>query len=288
MTDPYAIDWDESRDHLRDTARNDAEWNALAATRLVGPSDRLAVDVGCGGAGMAIALAGALPTDAAVIALDGSAEVLDGARENARAAEISEERLAFRQCDLHGGLAGLRKVVTEPADLVWASASVHHVGDQQGAIGQLASLLGTGGRLALAEGGLAPRRLPWDVGVGRPGLELRLDAANDEWFAQMRAELPGSTPMPYGWTEALRRAGLHDVTTFSVLVEKPAPLDAADLDRVLDSIEHRFRRNADRGFLDADDLPSWQRLLDRDDPAWLGHRSDLFLLDVRSIHVGVR
>jgi SAM-dependent methyltransferase len=168
MTDPYAIDWDSSRDHLRDTARNDAEWNALVATRLVSPSDRLAVDVGCGGAGMAIALARALPTDAAVLALDGSAEVLEGARENARSAEISEERLAFRQCDLHGGLAELRTAVTEPVDLVWASASVHHVGDQQAAINQLASLLSDSGRLALAEGGLPSRRMPWDVGVGRP------------------------------------------------------------------------------------------------------------------------
>jgi hypothetical protein len=94
--------------------------------------------------------------------------------------------------------------------------------------------------------------------------------------------------MPYGWTEALHRAGLKDVTTFSVLVEKPAPLSTADRDRVLDSIEHRFQRNADSGFLSADDLAAWQRLVDRDDPAWLGHRSDLFLLDVRSIHVGVR
>ncbi|WP_163509710.1 class I SAM-dependent methyltransferase [Fodinicola acaciae] len=288
MTDPYAIDWDSSRDHLRDNARNDADWNAVVASRLVRPTDRLAVDVGCGGAGMAIAIAHALPTDAAVIAIDGSAEVLEGAKENARAAQLSQERLAFRQCDLHGGLTELRAAVTEPVDLVWASASVHHVGDQQAAIDQLASLLADDGRLALAEGGLPPRRMPWDVGVGRPGLELRLDAANDEWFVQMRGGLPGSKPMPYGWTEALRRAGLREVTTFSVLIEKPAPLDANDRAHVLDSIEHRVQRSADSGSVDADDLASWQRLLDRDDPAWLGHRDDLFLLDVRSIHLGAK
>src|SRR5206468_3087904 len=122
MTDPYVIDWDSSRDHLRDSARNEADWNALVASRLVRRTDRLAIDVGCGGAGMAIALARALPAGASVTAIDGSAEVLEGARENARAAGISAERLVFRQSDLED--LGL----SEPVDLVWASHSIHHAG----------------------------------------------------------------------------------------------------------------------------------------------------------------
>ena len=138
-----------------------------------------------------------------VVAADGNAEVL--AEAGRRLAGVPA-RVELVVADLGDGVEPLR--AHGPADLVWASASVHHVGDQQAAVAALASLLGPGGRLALAEGGLPTRRLPWDVGVGEPGLEVRLEAAQDRWFARMRAALPGSVPMPYGWTEALRRAGL--------------------------------------------------------------------------------
>jgi hypothetical protein len=103
----------------------------------------------------------------------------------------------------------------------------------------------------------------------------------------MRDELPGSVRMPYGWTEALRRAGLVDVTTRSTIRERPAPMPEADRHQLAD----RFVRWVDRirptGFLDAADLAVWDRLLDPDDPAWLGHRTDVFRLTVRSVHLGV-
>lgn len=192
------------------------------------------------------------------------------------------------QADLGDGVESVRDAMAAPADLVWASASVHHVGDQQAAINALASLLAPAGRLALAEDGLPARHLPWDLGFGAPGLEQRLDAANDRWFARMREELPGSAPMPYGWTEALRRAGLSGVSTRTFLRERPSPLETRDIERVID----RFTRWVDRlrptGYLKPADLEAWDRLLDPADPAWLGHRSDLFSLVARSVHVGER
>lgn len=291
------INWAEQAEHLRRHATSEASWNEMVAASLVRPTDRLAVDVGCGGGGMAKALAAALP-EGTVVAIDADADVLEEARAHTGGAVRCE------LASMDDGPEPLRAAIGAPADLIWASASVHHAGDQQAAIDALVSLLAPGGRLALAEGGLPSRCLPWDLGIGEPGLELRLDLAQDRWFAAMREALPGSVPLPYGWTDALSRAGLHEVTTKSVLTEKPVPLSAADRDDVIAAFQHRVERltpGAAQGHghghghghelpdelaLPAADLAIWQQLLDPDGEHYLGRRTDLAALSVRSIHVG--
>jgi SAM-dependent methyltransferase len=278
----YHVDWAEHADHLASSAHDYAGWYGTVAAALVRPSDRLAVDVGCGGGGMAVALAAALPAGARVVGVDGEEAVL--ARARAHAAEAGAA-VDFVRADLDDA-AALRAAPGAPADLVWASASVHHAADQQRAVDALAAMLAPGGRLALAEGGLRSRHLPWDLGVGAPGLEVRLDAAQDEWFGGMRAELPGSVPMPYGWTEALRRAGLVDVATRSVLIERPAPLGDEDRASVVEGLRWQVDRARETGLLNPADEATWQRLLDPADDAFLGRRADVFHLEVRSVHIG--
>jgi SAM-dependent methyltransferase len=279
----HDIDWAEHAARLAGTARDDAGWYAAVAAALVRPSDRVLVDVGCGGGGMAIALAAAAPPGADVVALDAAEPVLVAAEANASAAGA---RVRFAQADIAGGGAALAERIGAPADLVWASAVVHHAPDQQAAVTDLAGLLAPGGRLALAEGGLRPRHLPWDVGIGEPGLEMRLDAAQDRWFAGMRAELPGSVPMPYGWAEALRRAGLTDVTTHSMLLERPPPLAEAELATIAERLRWFVDRMRDAGMLPAEDERTWARLVDPADAAFLGRRSDVFRLEARTVYVG--
>lgn len=278
--DPYTILWSDHTAHLHVVAQEEAGWYAQVASAVVRPRDMLAVDVGCGGAGMTKALAAALGATGRAVGVDAEPAILEAARAAVPEAE-------FMRVDLDGDLADLRAALGAPADLVWASASVHHAGDQQAAVDALANLLGPGGRLALAEGGLPSRFLPWDLGVGVTGLEVRLDAAQDRWFAGMRAALPQSTPMPYGWTEALRRAGLIDVSTSTTLLERPVPLSDTDRQRVLDRLAHRVEHLRPAGLLDPEDLAAWDRLLDPDDEAWLGRRADLYWLEARSVHIGV-
>ncbi|GAB3400976.1 methyltransferase [Flindersiella endophytica] len=286
-SDPYVIAWDEFRDRLAAAAREDADWYRQVAAGLARPGDRLALDIGCGGAGMSIALGDALPPGARVIGIDGNAEILASARQNVTNAGLGDDRVELRQFDLEAGPVALGKELGEPADVVWASGVVHHVGDQQAVVDGLAGLLAPGGRLALAEGGLRSQYLPWDAGVGEPGLELRLIAAQDAWFARMRAELPGSVRMPYGWTTALSRAGLTQVTTVSIMLEKPAPLGDADRKAVVSRLGMFAGRIRETGLLSADDVAAWERLLDETGPDWLGRRDDLFSLSVRSVHTGI-
>jgi SAM-dependent methyltransferase len=282
--DPYQVRWSEHAHHLVDAAGTNAQWYGSVAAHLVGPDDRLAIDVGCGGAGMAAALAGVL-SGGRVLAVDGDQEVLDAARASMPRTGVPVE---FVRADLDGDLSDVAAALGAPADLAWASASLHHAGDQQRAVDTLVGLLGPGGRLALAEGGLPMRSLPWDLGIGSPGLEQRLDAAQESWFVQMRERLPGSVRMPYGWTQALRRAGLTTVYTRSWLQETPTPLSTQDRDRVVQELAHKVQRLRTSGLVEPDDLSAWDRLLDGSDPAWLGNRDDLYRLTARSVHVGTK
>jgi SAM-dependent methyltransferase len=297
------IDWAEEAGRLRASAEGEGDWNAAVARSLVRDGDKVVADIGCGGGGMAKALAEALPS-ATVVAVDADPDVLEQARVHT--AGLVRCELA----SMDDGAEPLRRAIDAPADLIWASASVHHAADQQAAVDALASLLAPGGRLALAEGGLPARHLPWDLGVGEPGLELRLDLAQDRWFKVMRDSLPGSVPMPYGWTEALTRAGLTDATTRSVLTETPAPLTQEQLEQLVQQFRTRIERMSGQGqggahdhgqghghghghadaagqdWLEQEDVAVWKQLLDPDGPYYLGRRRDLAVLSVRSIHVG--
>ena len=104
----------------------------------------------------------------------------------------------------------------------------------------------------------------------------------------MRASLPGTVRMPYGWTAALRRAGLTAVTTRSWLIERPPPVEPAEAERIAGSLAHWVERLRPTGLLSDDDLAAWNRLTDPDDEAWIGRRDDVFRLKVRSVQVGVR
>ncbi|HEY9409666.1 MAG TPA: methyltransferase [Jiangellaceae bacterium] len=280
------IDWSEAAQRLATGAHDDAAWYVSAAHELALPTTRLAVDIGCGGAGMCLALASALSAEAVIIGVDGNPDVLAAARQSLEASEIRPGRIRLVEADLDHDLTRLDELAG--ADLIWASASVHHLADQQAAIDALAGLLAPGGRLALAEGGLRIRHLPWDLGIGEPGLETRLIGAEDLWFARMRAALPGSVAMPYGWTTALTRAGLSGVGTTTTVIERPLPLSADDRAAVLHALTAHVERATAADALSDADRDTWRRLLDPGDTAWLGHRDDLYSLEARSVHVGLR
>lgn len=277
MSKQVALDYAEHTNWLLDSARKDAERYRRLAAGLVAAGDRRAADIGCGGGGMAVALAAKVPE---VVAFDSDTAVLDAAR--AYAAQCGAE-LSFALGDIESGADFLIAALGGPVDLIWAGHVVHHAADQQAALNTLVSALAPGGRLAVAEGGIGARILPWDVGVGRPGLQARLEAAGS---ARMIAENQerGAVPMPYGWTAALRRAGLADVRTLNEFIDRPAPLEGAALTEALENLEARVGWFKD--FLDEDDQAAWKTLLDADSSDWLGRRDDLYHLEVRSVYLG--
>src|SRR5690606_40013061 len=90
--------------------------------------------------------------DARVLAVDAEPELLAAVADQVAARTAgSVAQVDVLAADLDHGVEPLRAALAGPADLVWASVSVHHVGDQQAAVTALAGLLAPGGRLALAE-----------------------------------------------------------------------------------------------------------------------------------------
>lgn len=275
-----ALEYAEQTEWLGRNAERETERYARLAGELTREDDDLLVDAGCGAAGMAIALARARPA-ARVLALDADPRVIEFARGGIDRVGVA---VATAVCDMDD-LARLRSALDGPADLVWAAHAVHHSADQQAAVANLAALLAPGGRLALAEGGLGPRFLPWDLGVGRPGLEHRLTEAGSRRMEAENAER-GAAPLDYGWNLVLERAGLTGVRALHLPIAREAPLTGDDLAAAIDVLSSRLRWFED--FLTSEDREAWKVLLDPADPRRLAARRDLYHLEFQTIHIGTK
>ncbi|MFF7814315.1 class I SAM-dependent methyltransferase [Streptomyces roseolus] len=243
---------------------------------LVPPSGvRRLLDVGSGPGVITTVLAEAFPY-AEAVAVDGTPELLERARARAEAQGLGA-RVSTLRAELPEETGSLGE-----ADLLWAGNSLHHIGDQRAALADFAKLIRPGGLIALVEGGLTPRHLPRDIGIGRPGLEARFDAEHADWFARMRAELPGSTREPDDWRALFAAAGLTPAGTRTFLVDVPAPVPQV----VRELAVHHFGRLRE-GFgehLGAEDRATLDRLLDPADEQSLHHRTDLFHLTAHTVH----
>ncbi|MFI1836102.1 class I SAM-dependent methyltransferase [Streptomyces olivaceoviridis] len=240
----------------------------------------LIVDAGSGPGVVACLFAEAFP-GARVVAVDAAAPLLQRAR-----ARAVRRGVADRFDTVTGELPDVLDQLEYPADLLWASRSLHHLGDQRAALTVFAERLAPGGTLALQEGGLPSRFLPRDIGIGRPGLQARLDALEEEWFGRMRAGLPGSVAETEDWPALLTAAGLKPAGTRTFLLDLPAPV--TDRARAY-VVAHLSRLREGIGdALDADDRATLDRLLDPSDPASAHVRPDLFVLSAHTVHTAVR
>ncbi|MFF3166843.1 MULTISPECIES: class I SAM-dependent methyltransferase [unclassified Streptomyces] len=278
---------------------DDADWGALAAMLeaeaevstpayaqalawlsedMTGPG--LVVDAGSGPGVISGLFAQTFP-GARVVAVDSSEPLLERAR--GRAARLGH---GDRFGTLAGELPGVLRELDRPADLLWASRSLHHLGDQRAALTEFAERLAPGGTLAILEGGLAARYLPRDIGFGRPGLQARIDAAQQDRFAAMRAGLPGAVAETEDWPALLAAAGLKHTGTRSFLLDLPAPVP----DQVRAHVADVLTRTRDvlSDALDADDRATLDRLLDPADDRGVHHRPDLFVLAAHTVHRAVR
>ncbi|BFO17091.1 class I SAM-dependent methyltransferase [Streptomyces sp. KM77-8] len=240
----------------------------------------LIVDAGSGPGVVSCLFAETFP-GARVVAVDGSAPLLERARDRA-----GRQGAADRFDTLTGDLPGVLGELDYPADLLWASRSVHHLGDQAAALAVFAQRLAPGGTLAVMEGGLGLRFLPRDIGFGRPGLQARIGAVEEERFARMRAELPGSVAVVEDWPALLASAGLRHIRSRTFLLDVPAP--ATDRARAFVTDTLTRTREVLGEDLDAGDRATLDRLLDADDKASVHHRPDVFVLAAHTVHAAVR
>ncbi|MFI6444235.1 class I SAM-dependent methyltransferase [Kitasatospora sp. NPDC050543] len=249
---------------------------------------RRILDIGSGPGVMTCVFAEAFP-DAEAVAVDGTPGLLERALARAERLGLGG-RVAVRHAELPEGLDGGDRHGEGgglgTADLVWSSKAVHHLGDQQDTLDALAGVLRPGGVLAVAEGGLPMRFLPRDIGIGRPGLQARLDAVHEHWFEIMRTELPGSTSVVEDWPAMLGRAGLTGVGSFTSLLDLPAPLGGTA--RAFLHGHLTRLREAMSESLAPEDVATLDVLLDPEAAEGILRRPDAFLLSATTVHTGVR
>jgi SAM-dependent methyltransferase len=245
-------------------------------TELRGPDAapvRRVIDIGCGPGVGTCDLARRFP-DARVVAVDSSPAMLERVAQRATEQGL-DDRISTHRAELPGGLDPL-----EPADVIWASMSLHHVGDEAAALRILRELVAPDGLIAIAEMGDPTRVLPDDLDLGQPGLADRLARAGEEWFAAMRAGLPDSVPSA-DLPEMLTAAG------WEVLGERFA---REHLDPPLSDDARRFalgilQRTRDKlaEQIDVDDLATLDILIDADDPRGILQRADACVSSSRQI-----
>ncbi|MFC8721467.1 class I SAM-dependent methyltransferase [Kitasatospora sp. NPDC057198] len=227
------------------------------------------VDLGAGTGAGTFALLRRFPA-ARVTAVDASPGHLLRLREKAAALGL-DDRISTVQADLDA--ADWPDLGTP--DLVWASASMHHMADPGRALVQVRELLRGGGLFALVELAGFPRFLPADAPADRPGLEERCHAATDRLHAEHVPHRGAD------WGPLLTAAGL------TVTGERTVEVD-------IDATEHpsvgryalatlRRIRTAAAEHLDPADLAALDRLLDADGPGSVALREDLAVRTQRQV-----
>ncbi|HXR43312.1 MAG TPA: class I SAM-dependent methyltransferase [Pseudolysinimonas sp.] len=244
-----------------------AELTAWIATAMGESPPARILDLGAGSGSGTFALLERFPA-AEVTALDLSTAMLERLSANA-----AQRGLGGR---VHPVLTDLDDPALElPAsDLVWASASLHHLADPLRTLRAVFDALRPGGVLVAVEIDAFPRFLPDDIGYGRPGLESRMDAVVS---AQRAADMP---TLGSDWGARLAAAGFELEEERRFDIDLPAS-SVADLGRYAEATLRRMRAALGDG-LDREDRDALDRLLDGDGPDAIGTRPDLRVMTRRS------
>ncbi|MFD7286854.1 class I SAM-dependent methyltransferase [Streptomyces sp. NPDC059863] len=241
---------------------------SITAWLPVKASPRHIVDLGCGTGAGTLALLKRFP-EAEVTAVDTSAAHLHRLRDKAGAAGLAD-RVRTVQADLDGAWPELGT-----PELVWASASMHHMADPDRTLRQVHDTLAPGGLFAVVELAGFPRFLPEDAPADRPGLEERCHAALDRHHAEH---------MPHrgaDWGPKLTAAGFT-VEGERVITVNLGPPHTEAVGRYALSSLTRLRGGLTQE-LTTEDLAALDRLLDTESPHSILRRDDLTVRTERTV-----
>ncbi|MFC8366746.1 class I SAM-dependent methyltransferase [Streptomyces sp. NPDC057238] len=227
------------------------------------------VDLGCGTGAGTFALLDRFP-DAHVTAVDASAEHLQRLHTKACARGV-QERVRTVQADLD---EAAWPDLGSP-DLVWASASMHHMVHPDRALRTVHDALAPGGLFAVVELAGHPRFLPEDAPKDLPGLEERVHAAADRLQAEH---------MPHrgaDWGPMLAAAGftVEGERTIAVNIEGSR---SEAIGRYATGVLQRIR-SAIAERLSPEDLGALDQLLDTSSPHSILRRDDLTVRTERTV-----
>ena len=260
MAELLDLDADVLHEHHR-------ELIAWAGSLVAQDSPVRIIDLGAGSGTGTLALARHLPR-AEVIAVDMDEHMLDHLRHRATEAGLAD-RVRTLRVDLD---AAQWPEDLGPAELVWASASMHHLADPDRTLAQVRGLLRPGGSFMITELDSFPRFLadPADA-----ALEERCHTELDQFRRN------AGMHMGLDWGARLKAAGFELVAErhFDIALQSPLPANARRYAEL--AIGRMRERLAER--LGAEDLNALDALF-----ATVKDRHDLVVRTTRTVWIGRR
>lgn len=243
-------------------------------------SGQTILDAGCGGGGMSLLLAQAVGETGNLVALDLAADLLHTTQTLIRVAGF-ESRVTYWQADV----CQIPQTDVQ-FDLVWSSRVIHGLADPLAGLIELSHTLKPNGHLALGEGGVALRFLPFDLGIGEPGLEDRLLSLRLRRFATWREQLTGRVSHGYGWLTMLQKAGFKNIKARTFFIEQIAPFSDNQKSYMLGCLSDYLDMEEYRFLLTKADAQVLKELVNPHSPHWLFNRTDLHILSGSTVWLG--
>ena len=159
-------------------------------------------------------------------------------------------------------------------ELVWCTNTVNHFRDPQIALHALTSLLRPGGRIALGQSSLLPDMyFAWDSRLERLVTDAMRRYYRDRYSVDER---------DYSAIRALvglmRSAGLLNVKTTTIAIERVSPLPEADEQYLLDIMFREVWGERLRPYLALEDFEELERLCDPNRPEFALRRADFHFI----------
>lgn len=170
----------------------------------------------------------------------------------------------------------------ETFDLVWSVNTVNHLRDPDAGVRALAALLRPGGRIALGQSSLLPDMyFAWDA---------RLERVTNEAVRQYYRDRYGLSERDLTAVRSLvgllRRNGLHQVAARTCLIERIAPVRAADEAYLVEAIFRGSWGERLQPYLSDADYAALLRLCDPQHPDFALRRPDFHFLQSFTLAVG--
>jgi SAM-dependent methyltransferase len=167
-------------------------------------------------------------------------------------------------------------------DLIWCVNAINHVRDPVAGVEALATILRPGGRIALGQSSLVPDMyFAWDSRLER----LTNEAVRQYYRDRYRLDERDLTAVR-SIIGLLRRAGLSKVIARTLIIERVAPLRAADEAYLTQAIFRDTWGERLRPYLSEDDYAELARLCDPQHPQFALRRPDFHFLQSFTLAVG--
>ena len=166
-------------------------------------------------------------------------------------------------------------------ELIWCCNTLHHLRNPLEGLERLATLLRPGGRVALCQSSLLPDMyFAWDA-----RLERLANAAVRRYYQDRYGLDERNLAAVRSLLGLLHDARLRNVAVRTFVIERTAPLNAADRAYLLEAIfEHSWGPRL-RPYLSPGDYAELERLCDPADPQFALHRRDFHFLQTLTLAV---